>query len=68
MTAEQMARNKLIGVRFSDEEAARVERLRLHFQELNPGVTFNAQTVIKAALALAEAQLLQPAAKKRAKK
>ncbi|MBS2017195.1 MAG: hypothetical protein JST00_30200 [Deltaproteobacteria bacterium] len=52
-----VARGKLIGIRFSDEEYERIERLIAHYERLTPGVPFNAQTVIKASLALAEREL-----------
>lgn len=72
IAAGGMARGKLVGVRFSDEEYARIERLITHYQSVTPGVDFNAQTVIKAALALAESTLglvpPPPPSKPRAKK
>lgn len=75
MAAAEMARGKLIGVRFSAEEYARVERLIAYYEQATPGVAFNAQTVIKASLAMAESSLglappappSRPARKKSAK-
>ncbi len=54
MGAQEMARGKLIGVRFSDEEFDRIQRLIAHLEEATPGASFNPQAAIKVAIALAE--------------
>jgi hypothetical protein len=50
--ANAMPRNKLIGVRFTEEEIGVLDRLVAHFEETSPGVAFNHQLAIKAALAI----------------
>jgi hypothetical protein len=55
---QTVARGKLIGVRFSQVEFSRIESLIGLFEQMTPGVKFNAQTVIKAALAMAETELI----------
>lgn len=57
MAAVEMPRGKLIGVRLSAEEVERLDRLAAHFERNSPpGVTYNAQTTIKAAIAIAATQ------------
>jgi hypothetical protein len=48
----EMPRGTLIGVRFSSEEKARLDALARHLEATHPGVVFNAQMAIKAAIAI----------------
>ena len=57
-----MPRNDLIGVRFSAEELELLDRLVAHFTATHPGVKFNRQMAIKAAVARAAADALPPPA------
>lgn len=50
MVAVAMARNELVGVRFSPEEHALLDRLVGHFERAHPGMRFNKQMVIRAAV------------------
>ena len=50
MASAAMARNELVGVRFTPEEQAVLERLVGHFEREHPGMRFNKQMVIRAAV------------------
>ncbi len=50
MTSEAMARNDLVGVRFTPEEQDVLDRLVSHFEAAHPGMRFNKQMVIRAAV------------------
>ena len=61
MAADSMARNDLVGVRFAPAEQAVLERLVTHFEEAHPGMRFNKQMVIRAAVfAYAEKLGIEP--------
>lgn len=50
MTSAAMARNELVGVRFSPDEHALLDRLVSHYEQAHPGMRFNKQMVIRAAV------------------
>lgn len=50
MAAVGMARNDLVGVRFTPEEQALLDRLVEHFESAHPGMRYNKQMVIRAAV------------------
>ena len=50
MAAVEMARNELVGVRFAPGEQRLLQRLVEHFEQAHPGMRFNKQMVIRAAV------------------
>lgn len=50
MTTAAVARNDLVGMRFTPDEQALLDRLVEHFKQAHPGMPFNRQMVIRAAV------------------
>jgi hypothetical protein len=62
MATEALARNDLVGVRFTPNEHELLDRLVAHFEEAHPGMRFNKQMVIRAAVfAYAKGLGIEPA-------